>query len=159
MAGITGIGSRGLRIWAILRRLFVRSMVCSFLFLFLRWIVVLVVVVLLLRDHRLTRIIDGDLNNLLKKANYDRSRVRALVKEFRGFGDLAVDIFFDNVQSVWPSIAPFIDRRSLNTAAETGIGTDLDAIYAELGHDPLEISKLASGLSLVRLEKKVGEVE
>lgn len=113
----------------------------------------------MLLDYRLTRIIDGDLNNLLKKANYDRSRVRALVKEFRGFGDLAVDIFFDNVQSVWPSIAPFIDRRSLNTAAETGIGTDLDAIYDELGHDPLEISKLASGLSQVRLEKKVGEVE
>ncbi|KAJ6144630.1 hypothetical protein N7470_008525 [Penicillium chermesinum] len=57
---------------------------------------------------------------------------RALMKEVKGVGDLGVELFFNNVQSVWPDIAPFLDSRSLNTAAEIEIGQDLDAIYGAL---------------------------
>lgn len=103
--------------------------------------------------------VDGDLNNLIKKANYNQDNARILIKEFRGIGDLAVDLFFDNVQCVWPCIAPFIDRRSLRTAEELGIGTDLDVIYDTLGRNPMEMSELANGLSRVRLEHMTGEVE
>lgn len=56
-------------------------------------------------------------------------------------------------------MAPFVDARSLKTAEEVGIGTDLDSIYAELDKDPLEMSKFANGLSMVRLEKKQGQIE
>lgn len=56
-------------------------------------------------------------------------------------------------------MAPFVDARSLQTAEEVGIGTDLDTVYAELNKDPLEMSKFANGLSMVRLEKKKGEIE
>ena len=103
--------------------------------------------------------LDGDLNNIITKANYNRDQARRLIKEFRGIGDLGVDLFFDSVQYVWPCIAPFIDRRSLRTAEEVGIGTDLDVIYGALGRDPMVMSKLANGLSRIRLEHKAEEVE
>ena len=73
-------------------------------------------------------------------------------------GDLAIDLFFNNVQSVWPSLAPFLDSRSLKTAEEIGIGTDLDAIYGALHQEPEEMTLLANGLSEVRLEKKQRDI-
>lgn len=102
---------------------------------------------------------DGDLNNLLKKSNGQREKIRASIKEIKGLGDLAAEIFLDNAQSVWPSVAPFVDSRSLKTADEIGIGTDLDAIYTSLGRDPIEMSRFANGLSEVRLEKRQSVVE
>ncbi|KAF9894673.1 hypothetical protein FE257_006563 [Aspergillus nanangensis] len=101
---------------------------------------------------------DGDLNNLWEEAHHDRARTRELVQEIKGLGDLGVDLFFNNVQSVWPSIAPFVDGRSLQTADQVGLGTDLDAIYAELEGDAMMMSRLANGLSVARLEKRQGEL-
>ncbi|KAJ5740185.1 hypothetical protein N7493_000057 [Penicillium malachiteum] len=97
---------------------------------------------------------DGDLNNLLHAAHGDREKVRELMKEIKGVGDLGVELFFNDVQSIWPSIAPFLDSRSLNTADDMGIGRDLDAIYGALGREPEGMTRLANGLSKVRLEKK-----
>ncbi|KAJ5629513.1 hypothetical protein N7528_003170 [Penicillium herquei] len=99
-------------------------------------------------------IADGDLNNLLHAAHGDREKVRELMKEIKGVGDLGVELFFNDVQSIWPSIAPFLDSRSLNTADDIGIGRDLDAIYGALGREPEGMTRLANGLSKVRLEKK-----
>ncbi|PWY96606.1 hypothetical protein BO94DRAFT_453140 [Aspergillus sclerotioniger CBS 115572] len=94
---------------------------------------------------------DGDLNNLLKKAHNDRDETRQLIKEIKGLGDLGADLFFNNVQSVWPSMAPFMDGRSLQTADKAGISTDLDAIYADLGHDSTRMSRLANGFRIVNI--------
>ncbi|KAH8705493.1 hypothetical protein BGW36DRAFT_367673 [Talaromyces proteolyticus] len=102
---------------------------------------------------------DGDLNNLLKKAGNNPERVRQLVREIKGFGDVATDLFCDDAQAVWPALAPTIDHRSLDTAEEVGIGRDIGAIYALLGHDPVEMSRLARGLSNVRLSKRTGDIE
>jgi len=82
-----------------------------------------------------------------------------LMKEIKGVGDLAGEIFLDNVQSVWPSMAPFIDLRSLKTAKEIGIGTDVEAIYEALNRDPVQMSWLANGLSNVRLEHREHAIE
>ncbi|KAL4931601.1 uncharacterized protein BDV17DRAFT_256094 [Aspergillus undulatus] len=101
---------------------------------------------------------DGDLNNLIKNANYDPQKARQLVKEVHGLGDLGVELFFNNVQSVWPSIAPFVDSRSLQTAEEAGLGTDLEAIYGDLEKDPVKMCKLANALSAARLDKRVGDL-
>lgn len=76
------------------------------------------------------------------------------MKEIKGIGDLAVELFFDNVQSIWPCIAPFTDSRSLQTAKEVGIEPDMDAIYSTLDRDPEQMSRFANGLSTVRLEKR-----
>ena len=74
-------------------------------------------------------------------------------------GDLAVEVFFNNVQGIWPSIAPCLDSRSLKTAAEIGIGTDLGKIYNVLERDPVRMSRFANGLSEVRLEKRQDVIE
>jgi len=102
---------------------------------------------------------DGDLNNLLKQANGKIDKAGLLLKEIKGMGDLAVEVFFNSAQSVWPSIAPSVDSRSLKTAAEIGIGTDLDEIYNALDRDPMRMSWFANGLSEVRLEKRQREIE
>lgn len=98
--------------------------------------------------------LDGDLNHLLQAAHGDRDDARARTMEIKGIGDLGVELFFNNVQSVWPEIAPFLDSRSLKTADEIGIGSDLDSIYGAVGYNPKDMSVLANGLSTVRLEKK-----
>ncbi|KAJ6078791.1 hypothetical protein N7467_008544 [Penicillium canescens] len=97
---------------------------------------------------------DGDLNNLLYEADFNRDEAGILMKEIKGMGDLAVEVFFNNVQSVWPCIAPFVDSRSLKTAIDVGIGDDLDHIYQTLQKDPVRMSWFANGLSEVRLQKK-----
>ncbi|KAL4758303.1 TVP15 family protein [Aspergillus foveolatus] len=89
---------------------------------------------------------EGDLNNLIKKAGYDPTKTRQLIKEVHGIGDLGVELFFNNVQSVWPTIAPFVDSRSLKTAEDAGLGTDLNAIYESLGNDSVRMCKLANAL-------------
>ncbi|PYH83815.1 hypothetical protein BO82DRAFT_372934 [Aspergillus uvarum CBS 121591] len=94
---------------------------------------------------------EGDLNNLLKQAKNDRKKTRQLIKEIKGLGDLGADLFLNNVQSVWPSMAPFLDGRSLETADKVGLGTDLEAIYAELGRDCVSMSRLANGLRIVNI--------
>ncbi|OKL58072.1 hypothetical protein UA08_06489 [Talaromyces atroroseus] len=90
---------------------------------------------------------DGDLNNLLAKAGNKPSQIRQLIREIKGFGDVATDLFCDDAQAIWSVLAPTIDHRSLSTAEEVGIGQDIGAIYAELGGDPVQMSKLARGLS------------
>ena len=94
----------------------------------------------------------------MEEAHHNRDEVRKLIKEIKGLGDLGADLFFNNVQSVWPEIAPFVDRRSLQTADQVGIGTDLDIIYADLNHDSMKMSRLANGLSAARLDKRQGEL-
>jgi hypothetical protein len=102
---------------------------------------------------------DGDLNNLLKKAGDNPSQIRHLIREIKGFGDVAADLFCDDAQAVWHVLAPTIDHRSLDTAKEVGIGTDIEAIYGELGRDPVQMSRLARGLSAVRLSKHQADIE
>jgi hypothetical protein len=94
------------------------------------------------------------LNNLLEQADGDYIKSGALLREIKGIGDLAVQLFFNNVQSMWPSDAPFIYSRDLATAAEIGIGCDSVEIYHALEEDPVRMNLFTNGLSEVRLEKR-----
>lgn len=85
--------------------------------------------------------------------------MRTLMLEVRGVGELAVEIFLNNVQSVWPATAPFLDERSVKSADEIGIGTNLDAIYEAVQRDPVQMSWFANGMSAVRLEKRQGSLD
>ncbi|KAI4124499.1 MAG: hypothetical protein LQ338_004762 [Usnochroma carphineum] len=100
---------------------------------------------------------DGDLNNLLKKADSSPSEVRKLLKEIKGIGNVGVDIFCDTAQHIWPCLAPFIDPRSMKTAQQCGLGNDLEEIWEAIGKDPEQMCKLAAALTTVRLEKKEKE--
>lgn len=103
--------------------------------------------------------IDNDLNNLLKKADSSPTQVRKLLQEIKGFGKVGTDIFFDSAQGVWPSLAPFIDPRSKETAKRCGLGGDVDAMWDAVGKDAVEMCKLSSALTKVRLEKKEKEFQ
>lgn len=105
------------------------------------------------------RIADGDLNNLLKKTNSSPTQIRKLLQEIKGIGNVGTDIFFDTAQGVWPCIAPFIDPRSLKTAEQIGLGNSVKKIWQDLGEDPVEMCKLSSALTTIRLEKKEKEFQ
>ena len=78
------------------------------------------------------------------------------MKEIKGIGEVGLDIFCDSAQGVWPCLAPFIDLRSQQTVKQLGLGS-VEKLWQEVGEDPMQMCKLASALTTVRLEKKVDE--
>lgn len=62
---------------------------------------------------------DGDMNNLLKAAHGQfkistqtvRDVVRIRLREVKGLGNVALDVFCDSAQGLWPELAPFLDPR------------------------------------------------
>ena len=103
--------------------------------------------------------VDNDLNNLLERAGSSPPNVRRLLQEIKGIGRVGTDIFFDSVQGIWPSLAPFIDPRSLETAKICGLGSDVDALWNAVGKDAVKMCELSSALTMVRLEKKEKEFQ
>ncbi|KAJ9655683.1 hypothetical protein H2198_005480 [Neophaeococcomyces mojaviensis] len=101
----------------------------------------------------------SDLNFLREKADDSPDKIRKLVKEVKGFGDVGVNIFCDSAQAIWPSLAPFIDPRSLQTAKQLGLGNDVDKLYAAVGKDPLKMAQLCTALTTIRLDKREAEFE
>lgn len=61
---------------------------------------------------------DGDLRKLREAAGKDPGEMRKRLKEFKGIGDVGVDIFFREVQVAWDELYPFADDRTLDTAGE-----------------------------------------
>ena len=102
---------------------------------------------------------DGDLNNLLKCADSSPAKVRNLLQQIKGIGKVGTDIFFDAAQGVWPSLAPFIDPRSMGTAENCGLGSNVDDMWEAVGKDPIEMCKLSSALTMIRLDKKEKDFE
>ena len=97
------------------------------------------------------------MNNLLKRADSSPAKVRNLLQEIKGIGKVGVDIFFDSAQGVWPSLAPFIDPRSKDTAKICGLGSNVEEMWEAVDKDPVEMCKLSSALTMIRLDKKEGE--
>ena len=88
--------------------------------------------------------------------------MRKYLQDIKGIGKVGADIFFDAAQGVWPSLAPlapFIDPRSMETARQCGLGGDVEALWSAVGKDAVEMCKLSSALTMVRLEKKEKEVQ
>ena len=102
---------------------------------------------------------DGDLNNIVKRAESSPAKIRDMIKGIKGIGDVGADIFFDTAQGVWPCLAPFVDPRSLKTAELCGLGGDADRLWEAVGKDAGQMCKLASALTRIRLEKREGEFQ
>ena len=64
----------------------------------------------------------GDLRKLREQAERDPGEERRLLKEFKGIGDVGVDIFFREVQIAWDELYPFADKRALSAAESVGLG-------------------------------------
>jgi len=102
---------------------------------------------------------DGDFNNLLLRAKSSPQKIRSLLKEIKGLGNVGIDIFFGSAQSIWPCLAPFIDSRNMETAKRIGLSSDVKSLWLDVGKDPTEMCRLSSALTTVRLEKKDREFD
>jgi transposase len=99
----------------------------------------------------------GDLRRLREQAGRDPKRERALLKQFKGIGDVGADIFLREVQVAWEEVAPFADRRVLEAAERLGLGNRPDALARLVGRR--DFPRLVAALARVRLDKGYDEVE
>jgi len=76
---------------------------------------------------------DGDLRKLREAAERDPSKERRLLKDFKGVGDVGVNIFFREAQLAWPELYPFADKASLNAAKRLGLGETTEALANMVG--------------------------
>jgi endonuclease III len=92
----------------------------------------------------------GDLRRLRDAADRDPEGERRLLKQFKGVGDVGVDIFFREVQVSWPELRPFADRRALDAASRLGLGKDVRALARLCGDG--DVARLVAALVRVELE-------
>ena len=100
----------------------------------------------------------GDLRRLREQAGRDPRRERALLKEFKGIGDVGVDIFFREAQVAWEELYPFADRRALRAAERLGLSTDAHRLARLIDGDAREFATLAAALIRVGLERDYDRV-
>jgi hypothetical protein len=93
----------------------------------------------------------GDLRRLRQEAGRDPGRERTLLREFKGIGDVSIDIFFREVQAIWPELAPFADGRALRAARQLGLGSTPRQLRARVASDQ-EFVRLVAALVRADLE-------
>lgn len=94
----------------------------------------------------------GDLRKLRQAAHHDPARERELLQEFKGIGDVGVDIFFREIQIAWDEIAPFADQKALKVAEELHLGSNAKALAALV--QPSDLPRLLSALVHCGLAKE-----
>src|SRR5215217_2693832 len=102
-----------------------------------------------LTEHLLERW-RGDLRRLREAAERDPKTERRLLKEFKGLGDVGVDIFFREVQVAWDELRPFADRRALHAAGRLGLSKDASKLAKLVGDE--DYPRLVAALVRVELE-------
>lgn len=75
----------------------------------------------------------GDLRRLRSAARRDPAAERALLRALPGVDNEVVDLFFREVQVLWPEIGPFADRRALTAARRLGLGRSTQELAALAG--------------------------
>jgi hypothetical protein len=63
----------------------------------------------------------GDLRTLRERCDCDPNKYREALKEFKGMGDVGVDIFFREVQLAWDELHPFCDEKARRSATRLGL--------------------------------------
>lgn len=91
----------------------------------------------------------GDLRRLRDEAERDPATERRLLKQFKGIGEVGVDIYFREAQHAWGELRPFFDRRALRAAAELGLSDSPKQLARLVPADQLPVLATA----LVRLER------
>jgi endonuclease III len=99
----------------------------------------------------------GDLRNLREAAERDPARERKLLDQFKGVGDVAVNIFFREAQLAWQELFPFADEKALASAKKLGLPTDSQKLAA-LVRTRRDFVRLVSALVRVQLEHKHDEI-
>jgi hypothetical protein len=102
-----------------------------------------------LTDHLLDRY-GGDLRKLRDEAERDPQAERKLLKQFKGLGDVGVDIFFREAQAAWGELAPFADKRALAAARRLKLPTEHGKLARLVGDK--DFPRLVAALVRVELE-------
>jgi hypothetical protein len=100
----------------------------------------------------------GDLCRLRGEARRDPAVQRLLLTRLPGTTDAAVDLFFRDVQVIWPETGPFADRRSLRAAARLGLGGSVADLAGFAGRRSEKLAWLAGALARVDLDDRYDEV-
>ncbi|MEU5551001.1 MULTISPECIES: hypothetical protein [unclassified Micromonospora] len=99
----------------------------------------------------------GDLRRLHREADGDPTALRRLLTEFPGIGPTGADIFLREVQSVWPELRPYADRRAVAGAKRLGLPATPDRLAGLVDDD--DFGRFASALVRVALgEESVGQL-
>ncbi len=77
----------------------------------------------------------GDLRKLREGAGQKTAFERRFLKEFKGIGDVGVDIFFREVQVAWDELFPFVDDRARKSAKELDLPSEPRALLELAGKD------------------------
>ncbi len=96
---------------------------------------------------------NGDLRKLRSEAGSKPDQERRLLKEFNGIGDVAVNIFFREVQVAWPELFPFADAKALESAKKLGLKADRESLAAFV-KTRVEFARLMAALVRVELDRK-----
>lgn len=99
----------------------------------------------------------GDLRTLRLAAERDPARERNLLDQFKGVGDVAINIFFREAQLAWPELFPFADDKALASAKKLGLPADPKRLRA-LVRSRRDFVRLVAALVRVELEHKHDEI-
>lgn len=99
---------------------------------------------------------DGDLRNLREGAEREVKAERRRLKEFKGIGDVGVDIFFREVQIAWDELFPFADARALKSARKLRLPTDAKALASLVQRN--DFPRLVAALVRVELAHELEKV-
>lgn len=98
----------------------------------------------------------GDLRRLREEAGRDVARERALLKEFKGIGEVGADIFLREVQGVWDEAYPYADRKVLDAASKLDLPTEPDRLARLVSKK--DFPRFTGGLIRMALAKDYDEV-
>lgn len=98
----------------------------------------------------------GDLRRLREEAEREPEAERKLLKEFKGIGEIGVDIFFREIQGEWPELFPFADKKSLITATRLGLPDEPETLAKLVNKEdfPLLLGALVR-CNLAKAEKEI----
>ncbi|QGV81932.1 endonuclease [Streptomyces ficellus] len=95
----------------------------------------------------------GDLRRMRDIAGGDVDALRGLLREVPGIGPAGADIFLREVQGVWPDLAPYLDRKTLDGARRLGLPAEPEELARLVGKE--ELPALAAALVRAALDEQV----
>lgn len=106
--------------------------------------------------ERLLRDYGGDLRKLRKASGRNVRREKVLLQRFSGVGPPGADIFLREVQSAWPEVYPYADRRVLDAAGRLGLPVETHELAALVTIS--DFPNLTAALVRVDLDKGYDEI-
>lgn len=97
----------------------------------------------------------GDLRQLAKEAGGDVKRLRTLIKQVKGIGDVGADIFLREAQGVWPDARPYLDKGAIKGAQRLELPEDPQTLAGLVSIEDLD--RFVAGLVRVARDKRLAE--